>query len=405
MIAVFDVVIIALLYVDTKKSKSLFTPFTITAAIFLMLININNFLISKIYHYDKVENKTLILFLIVFSIIFVVRCVMYQIFDRCSDKEKAAEKISRRNRLIPILFYIGLIAYFISMILSLKQYGFGQIKGTNNGIFGHLSSFGYIMAPLLVSYYGQSKKKLIAYISVALHYGIGLMFGGKYPLFINAMYFILYFVVDKKIKFKQIIKYLLLVAILVVLVFVVIYTILPSIFSKFGGTIEMMKLGDTIEHLFYYLLAPVIACNDAFSSLNPNGTQIVFTVPINIYRFLIGNNKYVSPIHGFDYGYASNKSTNVAGLFGETINCLGPVWGTVFIVILFVFIYYVYLMYRKKDRYKLLTCLLLSACCFSFFFNFFTVSGVMIPMLFAVAIELILTRIGNNDIKRKTNIN
>lgn len=40
MIAVFDVVIIALLYVDTKKSKSLFTPFTITAAIFLMLINI-----------------------------------------------------------------------------------------------------------------------------------------------------------------------------------------------------------------------------------------------------------------------------------------------------------------------------------------------------------------------------
>ena len=130
------------------------------------------------------------------------------------------------------------------------------------------------------------------------------------------------------------------------------------------------------------------------------GLEIAFTVPINIVKALLRTGEYVNPIYPSIFTIGINKTTNVAGLFGESIYCLGKFGGILYLVVLFFITYLLFIQFKIYGRYKLCMSYLFAVLLFSFFCNFFTVSGVVLPLLFLFAFESIIQLIrGMKNVK------
>ena len=213
---------------------------------------------------------------------------------------------------------------------------------------------------------------------------MAFLYGGKYGILINFVYIMMYMLIRKDSNVKRILKYIAVIGLAGLGVFIVVYAVIPSFTSS--GADNSSNLAFSIEHFFYYLMSPIIANNHCFTHPNASDSNIPFTVIINIVKALSGDKNYVNPIFGPDFACGQDRVTNVSGLFGEVVYCLG--WGGIlYIIVLFALIYIIFVMFKLKGMYKLTLSYLLSSLLFSFFGNFYTVSGVVLPIMFLFAFE------------------
>lgn len=402
MIFIFDFIVLILIKIDIKRYKTIFTPFIIISLIYCFLININNLLICNIYNFYKISDESLLIFLLFLGLMFFISYAFsfrkHSSFYEVSNKNS----VTIGSTIVQFIFYIGLAAYLLSMLLNIREFGFSNIKGNNNGILGHLSSLGFLFAPLLVTQAKNRFSKVISNISVVCMFVIAFIFGGKYVIFINVAYFLIFLLINKKVTFKRLLIYFVFLFLCGLAAFVIIYFVVPLLSKNnlnYSGHNALFNFA--VEHFFYYLLSPVIGCNYAFQNVYiGNGIEIIFTVPINICKAILGNGDYSSHILNFVFEYSKDKFVNVAGLIGESVYCLGLFGAILYFTIVFSVIYCFYTTYRKNGKYKLTTCYLLGVCSMLFFANFFTVSGVVLPLIFLVIFESFISLKRGNYAKK-----
>lgn len=79
--------------------------------------------------------------------------------------------------------------------------------------------------------------------------------------------------------------------------------------------------------------------------------------------------------------------TNVSGLVGETVYCLGYANAAFYLVGIFAIVNVFYILYRKYSLYRLTCNYLLCLIILGFFANFFTTSGALLPLIYLFILE------------------
>ena len=390
----FDLVMIQEIFFVCKFKKRL-SPFLLIAIPYVVVINLNNLIINFVYGYHCVSNIALFKLCLFLSIVFVIELFVNFLYSKITIKQKQSVFEKSNDSLVFILFFIGLSAYLLQFILNVSILGFSNIKGTSSGILGHLSFLFFILAPLYFFKMIKRVNKVIASIPMCIGMFIAVLFGGKYVIMIGITYWLISYILFKHLSVKEILKICILLISFALLVFLAIYTVKPLITNSnkdrsFGRLIVL-----TIEHFFHYLCAPVIGNNIALTSVGEDLSFIPHTVPINIVKAIIRDQNYVNPIFGFMFDWSNDSSSNVAGLFGELHYCIGS-WAFLYVAIMFSAIEMFWNYSIKSNKFFLTRCYLASVIAFLFFCNFFTVSGVVLPLIYVAIVEGLLPFIPTN---------
>lgn len=267
MLIILNLAVIFMVYVDKKIYKTFLTPFTVVALTFLLMIDLNNLIISDIYGYYKVSDFSILVLLGFIAVVFAVACLFgyFWYAPKCRVAVKPKFDIEKRinYKFVIIIFLIGLAAYFISLLRDISAYGFGNLKGKASGIFAHLSQLAFLIAPLLWSHSKSIKSKIISFCLIVLTFFMAFLYGGKYGILINFVYIMMYMLIRKDSNVKRILKYIAVIGLAGLGVFIVVYAVIPSFTSS--GADNSSSLAFSIEHFFYYLLSPIIANNHCFT--------------------------------------------------------------------------------------------------------------------------------------------
>lgn len=393
-LCLFDILTILLITIDMRNYGKQITPLTIFGGVYTCLINLNNLVISNVYAFIPINAYALWTIFGFFVIIFCVDfCGGYLYRNTSHCRFSFSTRFINYGSVI-LLFFIGVVAYSIQFQLLYRTHGL-SIKGLNNGILGHLSSFAFILGPVALDLSIKTRKKkciIFALLLNVLVLGISVAFGGKYVIFINLTYFLLYFILkrDQQADLKKLIKIIFPLIGTAVGAFVLLYYVVPRVTGQYQSTMDF-----AIRHMFYYLFGSVTANNYTMSHAGQGNTMFPFAVIVNIGKALVGNHDYINPIYPFIFRVDSLTKTNVAGFLGETVYNLGISGAFFYTVVIFGVINYFYYQYRSKNKFYLSFCYSNAIIAFLFFCNFYSVSGVFLPFLLAVFLDLLsLCRIG-----------
>lgn len=385
---IYDLFTIFLVVYGVKSYQKQMTPLAVCSMVNLFLININNLLLSKIYSFYRVNDEVLFVLFLFNVVTFLVDLFFAKIY-RSSKKMDYSYSIKFKSfQICALLFFVGVLAYSINFYRMFSLYGTG-VKGKNNGILGHLSSFAFILGPVVLDLALKTRNKYRIFYSVFLYIVsliISFLFGGKYVIFINITYFVLYFLLkrESKFKLKKLVKIVLLLSGFSLIVFIFIYYVVPRFIGQYDSSLEF-----AIEHMFYYLLSPIIANNYCVMHMNEGNALFPFAVLINIIRAIVGNSNYVNPINPFIFYYSNRGTTNVAGMIGELIYDIGLWEGLVYFTSFIIFVNILYYKYRTKNKFYLSMCYSTAILVFSFFGNFMSVSGVVFPLILAFVLDIL----------------
>lgn len=120
--------------------------------------------------------------------------------------------------------------------------------------------------------------------------------------------------------------------------------------------------------------------------------EILFTVPINIGKAIFFAGDYVNPINSVFIPVHNYYRTNVGGLFSETMYQSNLSVASVYVTLFFVFVYVIFNMARYRGKMLSLSALLLAIVTMMFFTNFLVVSGIVLPIIFLVFAELMVSK-------------
>lgn len=394
----FDILTILLIIVDMHNYGKQITPLTIFGGVYTCLINLNNLVISNVYEFIPVNGYALWIIFGFYLIIFCIDLLGGYLYRKTSHCSFSFSTRFVNYGSVTLLFFVGFAAYAIQFLLLYRTYGLA-IKGLNNGILGHLSSLAFILGPVALDLSIKTGKKIRIIFAALLNIsvlGISVAFGGKYVIFINLTYFLLYFVLkrNQRANLLKLMKIILPLIGVAVGAFVILYYVIPIVTGQYQSTMDF-----AIEHMFYYLLGPVIANNFTMSHAGQGNVLIPFAVIVNICRALVGNNDYVVTIYPFLFQVDSVTKTNVAGFLGETVYNLGIVGALFYTAVIFGIINYFYYQYRSKNKFYLSFCYSNAIIAFLFFGNFYSVSGVFLPLLLAMFLDVFSAcRIGHYHI-------
>ena len=176
------------------------------------------------------------------------------------------------------------------------------------------------------------------------------------------------------------------------LIFIVVYVVLPGIIlHEFTITYFKNRILFAVTHFIFYLVSPVIATNFYFQNIGNGNFETLFTVPINIYKFIFQQGNYINPVNHVFIPVHTYYSTNVGGLFAESAFNSSLLEASFYVTVFFLLVYYFYNKSINKGKMISLTALFLSVSMMMFFCNFLTVSGVVIPILFLFIIEFFVS--------------
>lgn len=149
-----------------------------------------------------------------------------------------------------------------------------------------------------------------------------------------------------------------------------------------------------LKHFFYYMLSPVIAMNTFFETKTElfQGVKTVLMAPINLFVAFLGIGQQVEPNIGQRPYISFEYTTNVGGFFSESILFLDWFIGSLYIFIVFTFVYAFLWRTKIKGDFILITTYLMSITVFLFFSNFFTLSGIILVLIGIIIVEFILTK-------------
>lgn len=383
----FDLITISLILIDFYNYERQVTPLTIVGSVYLILINMNNLIVSKIYGFYQVADHSLLVLLLFFFLIFGVDMI-FGCFYRHTSRA-ASDKAVRFHsfRLIGILYGTGVLAYFFEFVKLSRIYGVNSIKGKGGGILGHLTFLAYILGPLALDFAIKRKNKIKIMMVILMNLstlGIAVLFGGKYQIFINLTYFLLFFILkrDHRTSMVKLIKLVIPMMGLAIAAFMTIYYIIPVLTGAYQTSVDF-----AIRHMFDYLLGPMIANNYTISHSGTGNVLAPFAVFINIGKALVREGNYVNPIFPFVFPTAPGMITNVSGFFGDLIYTLGIPGALVYTLVTFFIVNIFFLFYRSQTKYQLCFCYTSAILAFLFFGNFITVSGVVLPLLLAFVLD------------------
>lgn len=394
----FDILTILLIVIDMHNYEKQITPLTIFGGVYTCLINLNNLVISRVYAFIPVNAHAL---WVIFGFFLVIFCIDYlegYLYRNTSHYSFSFSTRFANYRSVMFLFFIGFAAYSTQFILLYRTYGL-SIKGLNNGLLGHLSSFAFILGPAVLDLSIKTGKKiriLFALLLNILVLGISVAFGGKYVIFINLTYFMLYFVLkrDRRANLLKLLKIILPLIGAAVVAFIILYYVIPRVTGQYQSTMDF-----AVKHMFYYLLGSITANNYTMAHAGQGDVLIPFTVIANIGKALVGNKNFINSIYPFIFQVDSLTKTNVAGFLGETVYNLGISGALFYIAVIFSIINYFYYQYRCKNKFYLSFCYSNAIIAFLFFCNFYSVSGVFLPLLLAIFLDVFsLCRIGHYHI-------
>lgn len=394
----FDLLTILLIVIDMHNYEKQITPLTIFGGVYTCLINLNNLVISRVYAFIPVNAYALWVIFCFFLVIFCIDYLGGYLYRNTSRYSFSFSTRFVNYRNVMFLFFIGFAAYSIQFVLLYKTYGL-SIKGLNNGILGHLSSFAFILGPAALDLSIKTGKKiriLFSFLLNVLVLGISVAFGGKYVIFINLTYFLLYFVLkrDRRANLLKLLKIILPLIGMAVMTFIILYYVIPRVTGQYQSTMDF-----AVKHMFYYLLGSITANNYTMAHAGQGDALIPFTVIANIGKALVGNQDYINSIYPFIFQVDSLTKTNVAGFLGETVYNLGIIGALFYTAVIFSIINYFYYQYRCKNKFYLSFCYSNAIIAFLFFGNFYTVSGVFLPLLLAIFLDVFsLCRIGHYHI-------
>lgn len=318
----FDILIILLIVIDMHNYEKQITPLTIFGGVYTCLINLNNLVISKVYAFIPINAHAL---WVIFSFFIIIFCIdfcggyLYRNTPHCSFLFSTRFK---NYASVTVLFFIGFAAYGIQFLLLYRTYGL-SIKGLNDGILGHLSSFAFILGPVALDLSIKTGKRIRIMFALLLNIlvlGISVAFGGKYVIFINLTYFLLYFILkrDRRANLLKLLKIILPLIGIAVGAFIILYYVIPRVTGEYQSTMDF-----AIKHMFYYLLGSVTANNYTMAHAGQGDALIPFTVIVNIGKALFGKHDYISSLYPFIFQVDNITRTNVAGFLGEIVYNLG----------------------------------------------------------------------------------
>lgn len=399
MIVFFAIIIVMFNWLQYKMYKTFLNPFTLISLVYLFLIIINNYFAVNWYGFFKVKEITMLYLLYFLFLVFLIGTLFY-IFSKKSktahlDIKEYKSLILNRKKLILFLFYIGLIAKYVSLFQTIRTYGLDNLKGNAYGIFAHIGSFATILLPFILIIYLQNKFKIQHILGFVLVLTNILIFGGKYIILITMVHIIVFYALINKVPTKKIVKYGFIIVLLSFSVFIINYVLRPIIETGYyNENMILDNLKFSFKHFFYYLLSPVIAMNDYFVNIldSSQGIPILFTVPINIFKAIFRLGNYVMPIYSETVPISYELGTNVAGLFSEAVHTGGWVIASLYVSSFFSFVYYFYLKMLNYSKNISLVSYLLGVVMFLFFCNFITVSGVFLNIIYLTFIEIILRK-------------
>lgn len=394
---IFTIIIGMLIFADFRLYKTLFTPFSLLSNVYLVLILINNYVAVNLGFF-KVENYSIAYILYFLILIYFISVIFYFLFKKNKlIPEHNAQKyiknvVFNHKKVILFVFLIGLAAKYLSLFQVISIYGFSNIKGKAFGLFAHIGNLGVVLTPYLLILYLQNKK--IKYLILILMMYINLLlFGGKYGIVIAILHLIILYSQLYNINIKKTIKVGLFTILIGVAIFVTVYALIPSISSN---TLNYAIFNDRVmfalNHFLFYLISPVVATNYSFANTGVGSLDILFTVPINIVKAIFLAGDYVNPVNPIFIPIHSYYTTNVGGLFAETVYHSSLLVASVYIGLFFMFVYFIFNTARYRGRLLSLSALLLATVTMMFFVNFLTVSGVVLQIIFLFIVEVVIMK-------------
>jgi len=388
----FSLVIFFTCFLEIKFYKSYITPYTGIAIANYFLIIYNN-LISIRYGFYSIDDDTLIKLSFFYLSIFGVSILYKTIFFNESKTrflDYYIKSISAKLGILVVLFYIGLLARYISLFQSISRFGFDNIKGNSFGIFAHIGNLAIVISPFILLIVMQYKIKRYLILPWSLVFLNILLFGGKYGMIFFVLHNVLFISMIFQNKFINLFFKALLIVFIGIIIFILIYGVIPLL-STGDFTLEKLseRMDFILKHFSFYLTSPVVASAEMLrlpGSIH-NGIEIIFTVPINIFRALSRSGLYIMPVIPNKIPVSFEYSTNVGGLIGELVFTGGYQIAFFVLILLYIIIYLFYTKAIFSSKYISLTSLLLSASILSFFCNFYTVFGVVIQFIILFIIE------------------
>jgi len=396
---IFVFVSTMLIYADYQLYKTFFTPFSIITFEYTILLLLNNFIAVKMGFYKvTMESMCYILYFLIL-IYFVSLFYFFILREKITVKNKKINYINnivyKNRRVIILLFFVGLIAKYFSLCQAIAQYGLDSIKGKEAGIFAHVGILAVVLTPFMMVFYSNNKKKIQYVILIFLLFFNLFIFGGKYAIIIAFLHLIMAYVMIKNVNLRKTLRIGIIVVSFCILVFTIIYAIKPVIIhGSFDKDILLDSILFSLRHFMSYLLGPLIATNYYFNNSieTAAGIEILFTVPINIVKALLGMGEYVNPINTYFVPVSTYSEVNVGGLFAECVYYSGFLIASIYIALSFCVVYYFYNKSRYNGEVLNLTSLLLAVIAVMFFCNFLTVSGVVLQIIYLWIIEFFLKK-------------
>lgn len=392
----FNLVHIALCICDIKVHDKSITPYAIIAAAYVALVDMDNLVFSKLYPLRMVSASTMWMvscFLFLAFLIDISWGLLIRHFAKKDVMRQIDRPIAKNDRqisyVIYILFFIGVLSFLGAYLRCLMVYGYHDTKGHMGGILAHIAMLGFILGPVALKRALDTKKRPMAVLIILmslLELMIAILFGGKYLIFINLTYYLMYFQLlrEKKLSLTRMVILFLCIALLAFTVFGLVYLLFPVLL---GG--ESPNLNLVMDRLTYYLFSSLIACDDAFAMPSFGDSTFPFAVPINIYRAITSSAPYVEPLFErvFEAAYAG-RMVNVSGLFGEAVYCLGYGLGTIYIGAYFALIGLLGFCYKRFGSMYISYTYMCAITVFMFFSNFMILSGVVYPLALAILVDI-----------------
>lgn len=399
MIVISEVIIFLIILYEYKIYKILSTPIIILSGVYLIYIPLIN-IIGPMMGYNTLNDNSILMFTLFLSLMFLISIFYSKIYS-LSEGERGSsdflsEKLISKEQVVWKIYLISLICYIISLIQTINRYGIENTKSNAFGFFAHVGFVSRCLLPIII-FYLSVKKKPKYFIAIIANLIALIMFQGKYHLYISiASSFVLYLTVHRNIKLKTILKTLVIVFALGYLAFVSVYTIVPNIITGDISKANMLNgLAFSSKHFFYYLFSPFIASNEYFATPQYRGLDMGLKVNFNgIYRmfqFFIGDKDYFSPVIMLRPIIDNiGTSTNVGGLFSESVLNIGYLGSALYVLGVTLISYHFMLKMLLENRRIISTLTLLGILSMSFFCNYFSLQPNLECFVYSYILDVLI---------------
>ena len=399
MIFIFCVILFALICIEKTIYKTYVTPFNMLAAIYMIaIISINTF--GKLIGFKVVE-KTTIFWFLVFLIIAFCADLIFKILNmkakRVDDNiiGDFHSRVINKARFIEFLFLICLVAYGLSLLMAISQFGLTGTKGKSSGIFAHIGILGVAISPYILLMFVDLRSKRY-FVEIVALYAIMVMFGGKYEIFFALIASTFLLIQNNKINLKKIIPIFLKVVTLGGLFFILIYAVLPMVLkgeTSSGSTSVLEGSLWALRHMLFYFFGPFISANSFFdmpmhAGLG-EGLRAIFNPLVRIIE-LFGDKNYPNIVSDNWVHVSTIDYCNVGGLFSEAVYYIDFLGALVYFYIISFFVGFCNYIVKTRGKYVVSTAIVMAAYVLSFFSNYFILLSIIEMMIYAYLFESII---------------